>query len=251
MKRYLFPAALTISALISCARVSRTQVVIDSFDAGPFTLTPTGSSDSVTTTAPTTDIAGGTRIVQIDLENNLVLPHSTASLQLGDGYMDYNRNQGANFSLLYGGYASVAMNLDLSPYSKLVLDVLSAPGQFKLEIRLTDNSFSQHEFRTEPLQFGFGDGPGLYEFPIGFAGAIGGGTFEVDKFGAIRVLVFPYELNGGPHPGPYNEAGLYRFGSLVAVVPEPQTYGLISGIGLVVFATYRRNRRSTSAQKRV
>jgi hypothetical protein len=224
-------------------------VVIDSFDAGPFTLTPAAPSASVTTTAPTTDIAGGTRIVQIDSENNFVLPHSTASLLLGDGFMDYNRNQDANFSLLYGGYASVPMNLDLSGYTRLALDVLSAPGQFKLEIRLRDNSFSQHEFVTVPLQFGFGDGPGLYEFPIGFAGAIGGGTFEVDKVGAIKVFVFPYEPNGGPHPGPYNEAGLYRFGSLTAIVPEPQTYALFSGLGLAAFAAFRRLCRYSSTQR--
>jgi hypothetical protein len=100
------------------------------------------------------------------------------------------------------------MNLDLSAYGKLALNVLSAPGQFKLEIRLKDNAFTQHEIVFEPLQFGFGDGPGIYEFPIVVA------EFELDKVGALKLFVFPCEQHGGPHPGPYKEDGLYRFGSL-------------------------------------
>jgi hypothetical protein len=75
--------ALIISFLCFTLRVSQAQVVIDSFDAGPFSLALSGPSGSVSTTAPTSDIAGGTRIVQIGSENNLVLAHSTASLQLG------------------------------------------------------------------------------------------------------------------------------------------------------------------------
>jgi hypothetical protein len=132
------------------------------------------------------------------------------------------------------------MNLDLSAYTRLALNILSAPGEFIIKISFKDNSFFQHEFELGPLCCGSGNGPSLYEFPIPGTGS----GFEPNKVGGIKVSMSPFDPNFPFHNSTYNGPGLYRFESLVAVVPEPRAYALCSAIGLVTFAIFRRNRHS-------
>jgi hypothetical protein len=203
----------TISAAVG-------QVYIDTFDAGPFTLT--GSSDAsafVSATADPGEIAGGTREVGIIFESS---PHSAASLQLGNGFLEYDRQQSGSFRANYGDFVAgttMNLNLTLNGADRFYLNLLAAPGSFSIDLFVKDNSSLQ---RQRIASFN-GNGPGLYELPFFNYGA----DMEFDKIGGMGLII----SSGNP-------VGLYQFESLS--VPEPQTYGIAVGISLLAFSIFIR-----------
>src|SRR6185369_8881920 len=114
---------------------------------------------------------------------NPILPHSSTSLTLGDGYLNYDRQQNAFIELKYGNYASTPMNLDVTPNGadRFRLTLSAAPGQFSLAIVVQDNSF----FQTEKGADINGNGPGTYDLSFtAFPGV------EFNKLGGIRIFFY-------------------------------------------------------------
>jgi hypothetical protein len=212
-------ARATVIALATIS-ASVAQVYIDTFDAGPFILT--GSSDAsafVSTTGDPGEIAGGTRQVAVIFESS---PHSTASLQLGNSFLEYNRQQSGQFRLNYGDFVAgttMNLNLTLNGADRFYLNLLAAPGPFSIDLFVKDNSALQRQ-RIATFT---GSGSGLYELPFSSYGA----DMEFDKIGGMGLI-----LSSG------NPLGLYRFESLS--VPEPQTYGIVVGISLLAFSIFTR-----------
>jgi hypothetical protein len=217
-----------LSILAWSLTLVRGDVVIDMFDTGPFTLDY--DSREITVNADPGQIAGGTRHIVIDNEPNLLLPHSSASLVAGNGFLEYQRQQNGNFSLTYGSFASVPMNLDLKAggHDHFRLQISAAPGPGSLLVKLQDNSFFS---RTANSGFNF-PGPGTYELPFAAFGDL-----EFDKLGGIKLEMVP---SSGP---PFNGPGLYRFDSLVAVVPEPSSIA-VGGLLWLAFWFSSRVRRT-------
>jgi hypothetical protein len=211
------------------------QVVIDSFNDGPFVLT--GSSTSSVTdsqSASTSDIAGGKRTVFLNPEDNQFLPTSTISLQTGSGFLNYDREQNVAFQLKYGTYASTPMNLNLTGAGedsfRLVLS--QAPGPLVVTLQMRDNSFFVNE---QAQSFSIGSGPGTYDIPFSAFP-----TLQFDKLGGILMTLWP---GTAPDNGP----GVYRFESFTAV-PEARDSAFIFGAILMVFAAARGRVRGCPAK---
>jgi hypothetical protein len=205
------------------------QIFIDTFNDGPFTLQyQTGSNANIAfgiATADPTEIAGGTRQVAV-YQPNILGPKSAASLQVGDGFMEYDRLQNDSFVVRYGYYAGVSMNLNVTGGGRngLELNVQSAPGPFEMTIYARDNSFfGSHE---SAVSFS-GSGAGTYQFPYtAFTGV------EFDTLAGIELRMIAGSA-------PFNGPGLYRFDYLAAV-PEPRFYSSLAALGVLGFAIVRR-----------
>jgi hypothetical protein len=100
----LLHSALITGFLLAITAASQAQVILDSYGSGPFTAT--GPFSAILVNGDPAQLVGGTREVTISSENNPILPFSTASLELGEGYLEYHRQQNSYFYLSYGSYAT-------------------------------------------------------------------------------------------------------------------------------------------------
>ncbi len=215
-------------ALVLCSILTvRSQVIVDSFDAGPFsfTLDPGQDNGVITVDGDQSQIFGGRRGVDIGQEFNVNVSHSTLTVQSGTGFLDYNRQQNGGISLTYGAFVSVPMNADLTTggNNRFALNVLAAPGSFQLGVQVSDNSFFGSHNVTVQLS---GNGAGIYEIPFSSFGLV-----EFDKVAGIRLFMNP---GAAPNNGPGN----YRFDYLAAV-PEPKASVAITGLLLLGFGLSR------------
>lgn len=211
-----------LGVLAGSLLVANADVLIDSFNVGPFSLD--FEDGAIRVNGDSAQLAGGTRQISLGDETNPFLPHNSASLESGSGFLQYNRQQNGLLSIGYGSFAFVPMQLNLIPggEDRFELRVLEAPSPFTLFIAIHDNSFfgTVHES-------GFNiRGPGTYELPFSVFGPV-----ELDNIGGIR-LQFLRSSNpdfGGP--------GLYRFDSLAVVVPEPSPLAIAGLLSVVLFLT--------------
>jgi hypothetical protein len=84
---------------------------------------------------------------------------------------------------------------------------------------------------TAPIVIGPGTDPGYFELTTSGTVTDGPNSAPADFFLALT----PTEQ------GAFGQQGVYA--ALTVVVPEPSTYALLAGLGLVGFAGYRRFRR--------
>jgi hypothetical protein len=221
--------AILAGLLLGTLEASNAQILLDSYDAGPFTIT---GDNATLVSADSSQIIGGTREVTISSESNPFLPHSTLSLKSGEGYVEYDRQQNSWLWISYGSYAmpQFAFNVDLTANGadRFRLNVLAAPGPFRLGFTAQDNSFYGNIAQTTLL----GNGPGVYEIPFSSFGPV-----EFDKLRGLEYWFTSFES------APYNGPGVYRFESLMVVpVPEPRNYAIGFSLGLLAFAALRRAR---------
>src|SRR5262245_61043726 len=88
------------------------QTFVDSFNTGAFSLSIPANENQGSVSVNTSHLAnslGGNRKVTISQEFDSSVPHSTAGLQTGTGYLDYTRNQNGSLSLDYGFYNGVSI----------------------------------------------------------------------------------------------------------------------------------------------
>lgn len=211
------------------------QSFIDSFDTGAFSLTGLSASEaSVSVSGSSSEIFGGVREVSLSPETNPFLPHSTLSLNPQDGFMNYDREQNATFTLAYGSYASVVMNADLSPYNTFRFNVpIFQSTRFTVTVR--DNTFYQIEATAEWGQ----STPGIIDVPFWAfrSGPQGSQGFnQWYAIGGIRIDIAPDVVG-------INGPGLYQFES-ITLVPEPAQVGVFAGIASLFLVTFVRLRQS-------
>jgi PEP-CTERM motif len=204
-------------------------VVIDNFNSGDFSESgPGGGTFEIT--GSSADIVGATRRVNIATLGSF-------SVSVGGGeFTAAGSVPGAQVGLLYGTKNSLDLNLDSIPNGGFWVNVLasSVPQSASFRFSVSTGNFSSVSPTVNIAT------PGNYFFAFSSFTPLVPNEDGADFKDIERINFSGSMLGLGP--------ATITLGQITASpVPEPETYAMIAGIGLVGFGLWRRRQGSSIA----
>jgi hypothetical protein len=218
------------------------QIVIDDFNAGDFSVT---GPASVSQTSDPSHILTGTR--QVDLQDSIFQTQSTASLNSADGYLQYTRNQAANFSLTYGQFNNVAAAPAYDLWGTggrgFELTFTSMPGTLPTSVTLLAESKWNPGFTEGAIKSYVVPLSGV--LTVSFLDLGEGSTSLATFYSSIYAIEIGMDAQSSQQG--FNGPGTYQLGNFsTTTVPEIPSSFLVSGsLGLLVVTRACRSRRAS------
>jgi hypothetical protein len=238
----LLRASVVVAATSICVAYAQAQVVIAkwTFEDNP----PTDLTDSATITSIAADEGTGTASgVHASAATDWTTPTGNGSVESLSSNTwavdDYYQ-----FSVSTTGYSSIKVGFDQTASS-------TGPGEFKLAYRVNGGAVTDfQDYTVLPNQVA---NPGLGNWNS--TTTISGYNFSFDLSGvtslnnasAVDFRLIMRSTTDSTPPGTVALAGASRIDNFsvegtLAPVPEPETYALAAGVGLIGFGLWRRAR---------